>query len=507
MEFGATAGLAYRHNWQAVIQQQQQNELLDRQAELDAKNQAMMLGDKLKFAHASNAWDNRLLKEFSEQRVKEIGEFTIKNRDFQTNPMKWAEFNRMTDELQNNDIVYRSLRIQDNHRALIDYLQKNPGAENDPDIQKQLEEYNNYVNFGSVDGVTGGGKEFVFRSPDAQFDAQKAIAETFINLKGKTTYDPKGVGIGATKTQVDQAALQSTAIGLLNGPNGWRFRRTWDAMSPEQQSFYGNDPVKWISTAGSAYTVQDVRAGTVFKPESTGGGGRGRGAGGDMDGVYSPFLNDFGRLRPGGAPTWSKHTGVLLPINDGKMKIDGDVRVPVIGADGKTGWNILKSYAGMQVDAFATGRTMIGPGGEFMAEVQIKAPVQKELMYGENPMLKSTSFFEWTYDAGQEEEVDAYKGVVRLEKKDGENTGNVFITTWMPANASQAAIRAYDKAASGQLNTNKAEGLAIEALNTQGLKARAQELGGSAVGQLENGEYITVVNGQYVSLATGQPVQ
>lgn len=505
LEFGATAGLAYRHNWQAVIQQQQQNELLDRQAELDAKNQAMMLGDKLKFAHASNAWDNKLLKEFSEQRIKEIGEFTIKNRDFQTNAGKWAEFNRMTDELQSNDIVYRSLRIQDNHKALIDYLQKNPGSENDPDIQMQLQEYNNYVNFGSVDGVAGGGKEFVFRSPDAQFDAQKAIAETFINLKGKTTYDPKGIGIGATKTQVDPAALQSTAIGLLNGPNGWRFRRTWDAMSPEQQSFYGNDPVKWVSTAGSAYTVQDVKAGAVFKPESSGGGsGRGRGSGEDSG--YSPFYNDFGRLAPG-QTTFTNHTKALLPIQNGKMRIDGDLRVPVVGADGKMGWNIVKGYSGMQVDAFDTGRVLMGPSGEFMAEVQIKAPVQKELMYGENPMLKSTSFFEWTYDAGQEQEVDAYKGVVRLEKKeDGSNSGNVFITTYVPLSVTQSTVREYDQQASGQANANKVEGGAINQLTMQAYNARAAELGGQGVGEL-NGQYVTVVNGQAISLETGQPVK
>jgi hypothetical protein len=507
MDFGATAGLAYRHNWQAVIQQQQQNELLDRQAELDAKNEAMMLGDKLKFAHASNAWDNKLLKEFSEQRIAEVGQFVLKSGGWQnvrTSAPRWAEFNRMTDELVNNDILYRSLRIQDNHKALIDYLRKNPGAENDPDIQVQLQEYNNYVNNGSVDGITANAKEFVFRSPDSQFDAQKAIAEAYINLKGKETYDPRGVGIGATKTAVDPVALQSTAIGLLNGPNGWRFKRAWEAMSPEQQSFYGNDPVKWVSTAGSAYTVQEVKAGAIFKPESSGGSGRGSGGGGQA-GAYSPFYNDFGRLAPGQS-TYSNHVKSLLPIKDGKMRVDGDLRVPVVGADGKMGWNIIKGYAGMQVDAYETGRVVMGPSGEFMAEVQVKAPIQKELMYGDNPMLKSTSFFEWTYDAGQEEEVDAYKGVVRLEKKDGANTGNVFITTYVPAAVTQSSVREYDQQASGQLMANKVEGAALSTLNTQALNARAAELGGQGVGEL-NGQYVTVVNGQAVSLTTGKPVQ
>lgn len=461
LEYGATAGLAYTHNWDAEMQRQNYNEQADRQAKIDAENKAKILGDKLHFDHLSNTWDNKLMQGFAETRIREIGKFVAENPNYESDAGLWAQFNQMSDELTNNDIVARSMRIQQNYESLVGYMQQNPGAENDPAIQQQLTDYDNYIKTGSVDGVTTNSKEFMFRNPDEQFNAQENIAKAYSQLAPQETYDKSGVGIGATKTEVPDAALQSTAIGLLNGPDGWRYNNIWKAMTPDQQAFYQNDPVKWLMNTGRAYTQTGVQAGAVFAPQRN-TGGSGKGGNGGAEG-YSPFLNDFGRLQPMGAATYSNHVDTLIPITDGKMPVNGALRVSITGTDGQPTWVNLNSYSGTTVGASPTGRVMAGAAGELYTEVVVNAPVTKELMYGETPLLKSTSWWESTYDAGQEEDDPAYSSVVHLNKNsDGDNDGTVSITAWVPANVSNSSVRAYDSSASGQSNANKVEGVAVD---------------------------------------------
>lgn len=503
LNYGTTAGLSYVHNWDAEMQRQNYNEQADRQARIDAENKAKMLGDKLAFDHLSNTWDNKLMKEFAEGRIQEIGKFIAENPNYESDAGLWAKFNQMSGELTNNDIVSRSMRIQQNYESLVGYMQQNPGAENDPAIQAQLTEYDNYVKYGSVNGIPTDGKEFIFRNPDEQFDPQAAIAKTFSQLAPQETYDRSGVGIGATKTAVPDAALQSTAIGMLNGPDGWRYNNAWKNMSPDQQAFYQNDPVKWLMESGKAYTATGVQAGAVFAPQRPSGGG-GSGGGGGASGAYSPFLNDFGRLQPMGAATYSNHVNTLVPIQDGKMPVNGALRVSVTGADGNPTWVTLNSYAGTTVGANPTGRVMSGAAGELYTEVVVTAPVTKELMYGETPLLKSTSWWESTYDVGQEENDPAYSSVVHLNKdEDGDNDGTVSITAWVPANISNSSVRAYDASASGQANTNKAEGVALNTLVANDLRSQVVEqriaTDGRTLGLLPDG---TVID-----MATGMPVQ
>lgn len=502
LSFGATAGLAYRHNWEAEMQRQAFNEQADRQAKLDAENKAMMLGDKLQFAHASNTWDNKLLKEFSENRIKEIGKFATENPNFMNDAGLWAQFNQMSDELTNNDIVSRSLRVQQNYDSLVGYLQQNPGAENDPAVQQQLTEYDNYIKFGSVDGVTQNGKEFMFRNPDEQFDPLARTAEAFSQLAAVEDYDTSGVGVGATKTEVPKEAQYSTAVGLWNGPDGWRYQNAWKSMSDTDKSYYQNDPIQWIMGMGKAYTASSVNAGTVFAPRSGGGSGSGSGSGG---GMYSPYYNDFGRLQAGGGSIYSPNVGALLPIQDGSMFVDNPLQVKVIDKDGKESWRTLTSYNNTKVDAQPTGNVGVNPAGQAIAEVRVRVPVTEELAWGDDPLLNSTEWG-WYSDATDVEDNPAYSGVAKVETdENGDKTGYAWVKTWVPTSSDPAAIRNYDVAASGQSNANKAEGLALSNMTQSAIASQALAIGGSGVWTTDDGQYVTrKSDGKYYYIATGE---
>lgn len=499
LSFGATAGLAYRHNWDAEIQRQLMNEQADRQAQMDAQNKAMILGDKLKMAHASNTWDNKALKEFSENRIKEIGRFAAENPNFQNDAGLWAQFNSMSDELTNNDIVYRSLRIQQNYESLVGYMQQNPGAENDPAIQQQLTEYDNYVKYGSVDGITENGKEFMFRNPDEQFNPLAATAEAFSKLAPQERYAKRGegVGIGATVTEVPEAAQYSTAVGLLNGPDGWRYNNAWNNMSEADKSYYQNDPVKWVMGMGKAYTARGVQAGTIFRPDSGGRGGSGTGAGG---GGFSPYLNDFGRLQPGSS-VYAPHVGTLLPIQDGKMSVNNPLRVKTIDANGQENWRVINGYTGTIVDSQATGNVSVDPSGQPIAEVTVKVPITEELRTGDDPLINSTDWF--FFEPENSENNPAYENVAKVETDaEGNNTGYAYIKTWVPTSADSGAIRAYDVAASGVGNAVKAEGQAVYALSAYERMSQVVEQrvlpDGRTLGKMADGTIIDMATGAIV---------
>lgn len=503
LNYGTVAGLAYTPDWDQVMNRQFANEQADRQALIDSQNKAKMLGEKLRYDQLSNTWDNKINKQFAESRIQEIGRWVAENPNFENDAGLWGQFNQMSEELTNNETVYRSLRVQQNHDALVAYIQQNPGAESDPSIQQQLLEYDNYNRFGSTDGVTDSGKEFMFRNPDEQFDPLAATATAFSQLAQVEGYDRSGVGIGATKSEVPKEAQYNTAVGLLNGPDGWRYANAWKAMSETDKTYYENDPIKWIMGMGSAYTAKSVQAGTVFAPQRSGGSGGGSGGGGGAM-AYSPYYNDFGRLTPGGAATYTPFANALLPITDGKMPVTAPLMVKVTDANGADSWRTLSTFTGGVYETNATGNKMLDPNGQPIMEVSMKVPLNAELGQGDTPLIDNSDWFSW--DPDEAKDVPAYSNVARVEKDaDGNNTGYAYIRTWVPAPNSSAAIRNYDQVASGTANANKAEGYALYTLT---LQERLSSVVPGSERTLPDGRTVgKLADGSYINMQTGEVIQ
>lgn len=253
-------GLAFQGNWDAKIQEAQRNEELDQQARITAENKAQLLGDKFKQAHAHNTYDNLQLKALSEQKIKDIGGWILQNRDFERNPAKWAQFISKTDELTNNDIVDRSMRYDTHRQALTKFIADNPDAVNDPDIQRQLKESENYAKVGSTDGVVGGGKEFMFSDPDINFDPNAVIFNGFKQL----AYVERKVGNDLIK-EVPAEAQMTQAKAILNGPDGRKMMKTWDEMSDSDKGIY-QTPEMWIIDIGKGAIGKDITKGPQYSP-------------------------------------------------------------------------------------------------------------------------------------------------------------------------------------------------------------------------------------------------
>lgn len=486
---GVLEGLAYKHDWNTQLALNAANEQADNEAKQNAAAKAQFYGNQLAVKTLNTRYDNQQLKTYAEGQLKEIGKYAMANQDLEYNPVKWGEFQGMMNSLSDNEWVTRSVNATNQYSALIKYINEHPGAENDPSIQAQMSEWKNYNDTGSVDGVSTNLKGFYFRDPASQFDSQGAIADAFGKLKAQESYDPNGVGIGATKKEVSAGELQATAIGLLTGPNGFNFKTQWNS-DPNLQSFYGNDIMSWLTKTGKSYTESDVTAGRVFAPSEMGASSSS--SGGTGADAYSPFYNDIGNM-PAWSPTFLPNSSSIIPIQDGKLNLNGGaIRITMADANGNQSFNVLKSYGTQPLAATSLNRVMTDGYGNTYGLASIKIPMtyNGELFQGDNPILKGTQSMLESWDANEANDTDindAYKGTASFElNAAGERTGNLIVQGYVPVPVNSGTIRAYDVAASGQTNANKVEGAALNQMNQDQLLKYFQGQGGTGQYGVDN---------------------
>lgn len=213
---GLTTGAAYKHNFQSDIENLHKNELLDMKARQDAEAKAQLLGDKLKLGTVYDNYNGRKLKEFATQKFKELGAWVDQNPDYQVNPLKWAQFNSMTTELQDNDYTRNSAKAKMNYDAMLDFINKNPNMLNNKRLKENLDKWNRYKETGnaSLDGSTQ--EEFTFVPPTPYVDLNKNAAEIGKFFEGKTKQMLPGLGLGAYEETIDPDEMNEVATSFYN---------------------------------------------------------------------------------------------------------------------------------------------------------------------------------------------------------------------------------------------------------------------------------------------------
>jgi hypothetical protein len=493
INFGIGEGLAYKHDFNADMNRLQTNQILDDQAKINYENQVSLLGDQLQAKHLETTWDNEQQTVFLEGKVKELGTFVMQNPDYRSQPLLMRQYKTMMSEMQDNDFVRNSMNANTNYGMLVDYIAKNPGSENAPDIQAQLQAYENYNTTGSADGISENRKKYVFSSPDT-FDPTMGIAAIYGKLQPKQEFI-SGKGFGATKTEVDETTMKSTANAILQGAEGYKYQRAWANMSESDKSLYGNDPVRWISSVGQGFTKASVDAGQQWQKAASSGSGSG--SGGGSANAFSAFYNDYRKEGPGGS-WYNANAKTLVPMSEnGDYTVGQDgVMIQTIGVDGKPAFINLKSFAGQNVtiDPKSIGKGFNGAGGEPYATARIIVPITDEMVNGTTPILKNNSSWYEGWDAKESNDTEndpAYAGSVELVKdKDGNNTGMVSIRAAVPLYISESTVRAYDIASTNTSIAGKAEGLGINQMDAQNQMALLQAMGMNQFATMPDGSYI-----------------
>lgn len=513
LEFGLRRGMAVpivKDRSQEIMQ----GYALKKHAQNEAAAKAKLFADDFDYNNAINAYDNPKVKAYAQSKIKEVGTFIRENPDWERNVDKRMQYKQMIRELKDNPDLNRGLQSDASRKQWNEWAVKNPELANSPEGKLWNDGWNNYIQYGHQEGEQGlkrdgGPRPFTFVPPEL-FDDEKYIEERFKNLPTRDrhlTSQEFGsqVGAGAIVSDVDinRARVEAQSI-LRDQVSGYRMQARWKQLTPAEQSFYNNNIVEWIAQRGINHTKKEFKPGQYHFDDS----GSGKGGGG-----YSPFLNDFGNLRKGEV-TFSNNTDAISPVVNGKLSTASPLRVMTKDAQGNASFITLDGYKGQDLKAYNTGKIMVGPSGEMLTEVKVTAPITKELVYGKNPLFKSDSFFEGTWDPDSNtEEIKGYDDVARLDiGEDGKPNGFAQLTVLVPANTSESAVRTYDKIASGQANTNIMEGSAINTINSRNNIINSNNNRISQNSYLDvrvnpkTGEQIGYDGKQWRNVKTGQPL-
>jgi hypothetical protein len=221
-DFGLYNGLAVKSNVSDQINDLEHHDLRMQQNKALAEAKAKLFADNTKYQNAANSFDNKLIKQFADAKIKEIGRFYKENPDAMYNPDKRVVLESMFREIQDNEHTLRGVASDSAKRQLnadLDDMKKNPGIYDQEAYQDLLNQWNNYEKFGNQLGAEAakneGLKPFTF-TPPPKFVPD--LAKTLQGLgKGINQYDiqknedgdwwrtPDSNAVGALKTEAYQA--------------------------------------------------------------------------------------------------------------------------------------------------------------------------------------------------------------------------------------------------------------------------------------------------------------
>lgn len=214
LDFGLSSGLAYKHNFQQDIANAQRNEMLDRQARIDAETKTRLFADEFKFGEATTDYNKQQLKAYTEKLIPEIGKFVNDNPDYRTNTMKYALYKQMTGQLLKNKWVDNDMKFQGMQKEYAKHLAEHPEDVNLPEIQAMASQIEKYKRTGDVLGEIGKDRQFNFSTPAPMLDTEKIISDRGSKLT-QSGFDTTPYGNIEYATNLD---AQTAAKQLLGDP-------------------------------------------------------------------------------------------------------------------------------------------------------------------------------------------------------------------------------------------------------------------------------------------------
>lgn len=223
-DYGIKKGLAIDLGYNQRINDLARQNNAMRQAQIYSENKAKLLADDFDYNNAMNAWDNNAVKSYAQGKLKEIGQFMRTNPDFETNIEKRVAYKNLVKELKDNRALNEGLQVDSNIKAMQQYMNdpKNAPLVQSEDFQPIMNQYQNYIKTGSIDGVGQNRKLFTFTPPEELVDTTPMLMkyaqatspdqEKTVYLSGNTAAKKKWVS-DYRKGQVAESALNDSQLG------------------------------------------------------------------------------------------------------------------------------------------------------------------------------------------------------------------------------------------------------------------------------------------------------
>ena len=227
--FGIAKGLSVVPDWNRMIEQDQnrfaQENQFERQKRADVEAEAA----KMELGTTYDAYNEGRYNKFVKDKFKQISDFHTENPNYQYDTEAMMKYNAMLKEIKDNPIIRESLTTKEETQKLNDFIAKNPGAENLPEIKEQLQHLTKVLAEGHTEN--GQSQPFRFKAPQTRniFDeisklTEKAGVEKIVHKNG----------MFYTETNLDPAKVESLASQYLLDPM---------SAALAKQAFENQDPL------------------------------------------------------------------------------------------------------------------------------------------------------------------------------------------------------------------------------------------------------------------------
>lgn len=111
-DYGTLKGLAYQHNWQQATDNMLKFEQFKQQQQLQREKKSQYYADRIKRGSTSTEYNSKRLQKYYDGLNTELGEFLVKNPNWEQDMLSVNEFNALTDKYLNNPIMREDMDAQ-----------------------------------------------------------------------------------------------------------------------------------------------------------------------------------------------------------------------------------------------------------------------------------------------------------------------------------------------------------------------------------------------------------
>lgn len=255
-QLGMSKGLAFVNDWEGDIDRLYQREEYAATVKARKEQDAQFWANQLKRGHASTPYLEGRYDSFAKDLTRKIADFAIANPGFRTDVTKLAEFQNMTGQLLDNDILREDLQVQANFERLQQQIVS--GNMTQSQIEEEMRKYNEYANADPSSKVD----PYVFVNPkqvlipDLITEDASLLAPVSDYRLNNETHRFENI------TSVPYQNIHATAAGRYATEDGkMAINRDYNAMieqHPEYKNMDGyEDPLTWYAKRLEMATVKE----------------------------------------------------------------------------------------------------------------------------------------------------------------------------------------------------------------------------------------------------------
>ncbi len=262
-EFGLLEGLSADMGYDKRINDLRYHEQQNQRALAENSAKQAIFADDLQYQNAANAHDHKIIQDYAQNKIKEIGSFVAHNPDWETNLDKRIQLDAMKKSLKDNEHVIRGVASDTAYKNYLNDLKevsKNPNSHDTEAYQDIANQWNNYLQHGNQDGAEAAAKEgkkaFLYTKPQDFIDKNDTFKKVGSAMQANGIQYLNNGRDGAYQTYAKDDELKNEALAIYTS-----HKRQFD----QEYTKKGLDPLKEIANSIRPYVKTDFKIGEKNK--------------------------------------------------------------------------------------------------------------------------------------------------------------------------------------------------------------------------------------------------